>query len=118
MTTTRALGWALVVAAALPVTAAAEEDFKTLVGRLQKEKPTFAKRQADLLAERYDLADRPAPGVTMSRGKPVQGGVRVKLPKGKTWDDLAKATPAELWEIEDQAERATPQVDLSMKPKA
>jgi LemA protein len=31
---------------------------------------------------------------------------------------LAKATPAELWEIEDQVERATPQVDLSMKPKA
>ena len=31
---------------------------------------------------------------------------------------LAKATVAELWEIEDQAERATPQVDLSMKPKA
>ncbi len=31
---------------------------------------------------------------------------------------LAKATPAELWEIEDQAERAVPQVDLSMKPKA
>jgi LemA protein len=30
---------------------------------------------------------------------------------------LAKATPAELWEIEDQAERAVPQVDLSMKPK-
>ncbi len=31
---------------------------------------------------------------------------------------LAKATTAELWEIEDQAERAVPQVDLSMKPKA
>jgi len=31
---------------------------------------------------------------------------------------LAKATPAELWEIEDQAERETPKVDLSMKPKA
>ena len=30
---------------------------------------------------------------------------------------LAKATAAELWEIEDQAERAVPQVDLSMKPK-
>lgn len=27
---------------------------------------------------------------------------------------LAKATPAELWEIEDQAERAVPKVDLSM----
>jgi LemA protein len=31
---------------------------------------------------------------------------------------LAKASPAELWEIEDQAERAVPKVDLSMKPKA
>ncbi len=28
---------------------------------------------------------------------------------------LAHATPAELWEIEDAAERAVPQVDLSMK---
>jgi len=26
---------------------------------------------------------------------------------------LAKAQPAELWELEDQAERAVPQVDLS-----
>ena len=31
---------------------------------------------------------------------------------------LAKAQPAEFWEIEDQAERVVPQVDLSMKPKA
>ena len=31
---------------------------------------------------------------------------------------LAKASPAELWEIEDAAERAVPQVDLSMKPPA
>ena len=31
---------------------------------------------------------------------------------------LAKASPAELWEITDEAERAVPQVDLSMKPKA
>ncbi|HTY07445.1 MAG TPA: LemA family protein [Gemmatimonadales bacterium] len=31
---------------------------------------------------------------------------------------MAHAAPAELWEIEDQAERAVPQVDLSMKPKA
>jgi len=31
---------------------------------------------------------------------------------------MAKAQPAELWEIEDQAEKAVPQVDLSMKPKA
>ena len=31
---------------------------------------------------------------------------------------LAKAQTAEFWEIEDQAERAVPQVDFSMKPKA
>ena len=30
---------------------------------------------------------------------------------------LAKAQPADLWEIEDKAERDVPQVDLSMKPK-
>jgi LemA protein len=28
---------------------------------------------------------------------------------------LAKATPTDLWEIEDQAERAVPKVDLSMQ---
>jgi LemA protein len=31
---------------------------------------------------------------------------------------IAKATPAELWEITDEGERVVPQVDLSMKPKA
>src|SRR5437016_5424954 len=30
---------------------------------------------------------------------------------------LAKALPADLWELEDQTEKAVPQVDLSMKPK-
>ena len=31
---------------------------------------------------------------------------------------MARAQAADLWAIEDQAERAVPQVDLSMKPKA
>jgi len=30
---------------------------------------------------------------------------------------VARAQPADLWEIEDKAERDVPQVDLSMKPK-
>ena len=63
--------------------AAAEEDFATLMKRLAAEKPAFAERHQKLLAERYDLADRPAKDVTMARGKPVQGGVRVKLPEGQ-----------------------------------
>jgi cytochrome c peroxidase len=75
---------------------AAEEDFGTMVKRLQKDKPAFAKRQQDLLMERYDLADRPAQGVTMSKGKPVQEGVRVRLPKDITWEKLAAMSPEDI----------------------
>src|ERR1700675_1015703 len=75
---------------------AADEDFPTLTKRLQAEKPKFAKRQQALLAERYDLADRPAKGTAMSRGKPVQEGVRVKLPEGMTWEKLAALSPEEV----------------------
>lgn len=32
----------------------------------------------------------------MSRGKPLQEGVRVKLPAGATWDQLASMSPAEI----------------------
>ena len=85
----------LLAAGALPASAQ-PEDFDSLVKRLQREKPQFAKRQQDLLAQRYDLADRPAPGVTMSRGKPVQQGVRVKLPQGVTWQQLAALSPDEI----------------------
>ena len=38
------------------------EPLAAVIQRTQKEKPTFAKRQQDLLAARYDLANRPAPG--------------------------------------------------------
>jgi len=78
------------------ISLAAGEDFNALVERLQQEKPEFAKRQQDLLAVRYDLADRAARGVTMSGGKPVQEGVRVKLTQGVTWDKLAAMSPEEI----------------------
>src|SRR5258708_9978867 len=51
-----------------------------------------------LLNERYDLSDRPAAGVTMDRTKPVQEGVRVKLPAGKTWEALANMSPEQIRE--------------------
>ena len=73
-----------------------DEDFPTLVKRLQQEKPTFAKRHQTLLADRYDLADHPAAGATMSKGKPIQEGVRAKLPADATWDKLAAMTPEEI----------------------
>lgn len=63
----------------------------------EAEKATVTRRQQDLLNQRYDLSDHPIQGVTMSGGrKPVQGGVRVKLPAGTTWDNLAEMTPEEI----------------------
>jgi cytochrome c peroxidase len=50
----------------------------------------------DLLKERYDLSDRPATDVTMSRGKAIQTGVRVKLSPGLTWQKLASMSPDEI----------------------
>lgn len=78
--------------------ASAQESFDTLVKRLTQEKPKFAERQTKLLEERYDLADKPAEGVTMTKGKAVQSGVRVKLVKGSTWEKLAALPPAEIKE--------------------
>ena len=55
------------------------------------------RRQQNLFNERYDLANRPVPGVMMSGGcKAVQAGVRVKLRAGSTWDSLSQMTPAEI----------------------
>ena len=54
-------------------------------------------RQSDLLNQRYDLANRPMPGVMMSGAKKsVQGGIRVKLPPGITWEGLATMSPEEI----------------------
>jgi cytochrome c peroxidase len=74
----------------------AKEPFQATVERMSAEKPAIMERQMELLDVRYDLSDRPADGVTMSRGKPVQGGVRVRLPDGLTWDKLAAMSPAEI----------------------
>ncbi len=70
------------------------EPFEKVRARLTAEKPAVMRRAQALLQARYDLADRPVRGVTMFRGKPVQGGVRVKLPNGVTWQQLAAMPPA------------------------
>ncbi len=63
----------------------------------EAQKPQVQQRQATLFNERYDLSNRPIPQVTMSGGrKPVQGGVRVKLPAAVTWDRLAQMSPDEI----------------------
>ena len=72
---------------------AIKEDFATTVARMKAAKTEVMQRQMDFLNERYDLSNRPATGVTMSRSKPVQGGVRVTLPPGVTWTQLAAMSP-------------------------
>ncbi len=72
------------------------EDFEAVKARMTEAKPGIMKRQMDLLAERYDLSDRPLPGVTATRGKAIQGGVRAKLPQGVTWEQLGAMKPAEV----------------------
>jgi cytochrome c peroxidase len=63
----------------------------------EADKPQVMQRQRDLLEQRYDLSDRPMSGVMMSGGrKPVQDGVRVRLPPETTWDELATMSPGEV----------------------
>lgn len=63
----------------------------------EAKKPEVMSRQAALLNQRYDLSNRPMIGVKMSGGrKSVQGGVRVKLPSGMTWERLANLSPEEI----------------------
>jgi cytochrome c peroxidase len=73
-----------------------EKDFQEILRADRKEKPRLMKRQQALLERRYDLSDRPS-DVKMSAGrKAVQKGVRVKLPKGVTWEELAEMSPEEI----------------------
>jgi cytochrome c peroxidase len=63
----------------------------------EADRAAVMRRQEGLLGARYDLADRPIPGVQMSgRRRSVQGGVRVRLAPGVTWDQLATLPPAEI----------------------
>jgi cytochrome c peroxidase len=72
------------------------ESFASIRARLSAAKPAVEQEHNALLNERYDLSNRPAPGVTMDRVKPVQEGVRVKLPAGMTWESLAAMTPDQI----------------------
>ena len=86
----------LLCSLALGVAWAQDPSFASVLERMRAAKPAVMKRQADLLGERYDLGNRPASGVTMSRGKPIQEGVRARLPGGTTWEGLAAMTPEEI----------------------
>jgi cytochrome c peroxidase len=75
------------------------ETFEKTVAKMEAAKPEIEQRQKALLHERYDLGDRPANGVTMFHGKPVQEGVRVRLPRTvASWQELSRMSPDEIRE--------------------
>ena len=74
----------------------AEESFLSIFKRTSAEKPDVRNRQMNVLNERYDLSDRPSPDTKMSRGKPVQAGVRVKLAAGVSWEQLSAMSPEDI----------------------
>ena len=96
----RALALSAAVLAGIGALAAQEKKptFAEVKQKMSAEKPAVTKRHQELLAKRYDLSDKPAQGVTMTRGKPVQGGVRARPPAGTTWKDLAAMTPEDIRE--------------------
>lgn len=74
------------------------ENFATTLQRKQNEKTRTLTRQTALLEERYDLSDTPSKQFKMDRAKPLQEGVRVKLPAGMTWEKLSDMSPDEIRE--------------------
>src|SRR5262245_25683344 len=74
----------------------AAKEFAAVMAKMKEAKPAIQKTHADLLAARYNLADQPSKNTTMSRGKSIQEGVRVKLPNGTTWQQLAAMSPEEI----------------------
>jgi cytochrome c peroxidase len=75
-----------------------KEPFASILKRMKGEKPNIEKRQGALLERRYDLSNRPAKGVTMTRGKAIQEGPRAKLRTGLTWATLGVMSPEQIRE--------------------
>ncbi len=75
---------------------ATTEPFDKVQKRMSAQKDELGKKQKALLEARYDLSDKPSATVKMTRGTPVQTGVRVKLKEGMTWQKLASMSPADI----------------------
>ncbi|WP_028388566.1 cytochrome b6 [Legionella fairfieldensis] len=75
-----------------------KETFQAVMERMSAAKQALNEKQKALLNQRYDLSNNPSKNATMTNGKPLQEGVRVKLPAGTTWDSLAKMTPEQIKE--------------------
>lgn len=74
------------------------KEIADVLAKMQAAKPELDRKHAELLKSRYDLSDQPVSGLIMTRKKPVQGGIRAKLPENMTWQKLATMSPKEIRE--------------------
>jgi len=72
------------------------EPFANVLSRMKGAKSDVMRKHKTLLEQRYDLSNRPAKDGKMSGGKPIQEGVRVKLPAGVTWEQLGALRPDDI----------------------
>ena len=72
------------------------ESFASIMTRMTAAKPDIERRHNAMLEQRYGLTNRPAPGVTMSKGKAIQAGVQGNLADGMNWHALAARSPDEI----------------------
>lgn len=77
-----------------------DKDFQSMMKMDTEMKKKIEKRQQDMLERRYDLSNRPSQLMMSAGRKAVQEGVRVKLPKGMSWDKLNNMTAMEIREQE------------------
>src|SRR5687768_10101504 len=70
-------------------------DFPASLVLGQMVRPIAKQRQSDLLLARYDLGDKPSAD-KMTRGKPVQEGIRARLKEGVTWELLGSLRADEI----------------------
>ena len=74
------------------------QPFSAVKASDEAQKSKVMQRQAATLSARYDLSNRPTDTLMSGGRKAVQGGVRVKLPQGTTWDALAQLSPEDIKE--------------------
>jgi len=76
-----------------------DKSFEEIKEKDVAEQAEYQERQQNLLERRYDLSDRPSDTMMSAGRKPVQKGVRVKLPdEVDSWQELADMSPEEIKE--------------------
>lgn len=75
-----------------------KDDLAATMKKMKSEKASVMKKHQDLLNERYDLSDRLSDIKMSGNKKFVQKDVRVKLPQGVNWEQLASMKPEDIQE--------------------